>query len=64
MLLALTKKEVCRAILTSLSKAFDCISHDLLIAKSNAYGFDQNALNVIFLEELRKLNRVLLLVTC
>ena len=47
MLLALDKKEVCGAILTDLSKAFDCISHDLLIAKLNAYGFDKNALNVI-----------------
>ena len=41
------KKEDCGAILTNLSKAFDCISHDLLIAKLNAYGFDHNALNVI-----------------
>ena len=47
MLLAGDKKEVCGAILTELSKAFDCISHDLLIAKLNAYGFDKNALNVI-----------------
>ena len=47
MLLARDKKEVCGAILTNLSKAFDCISHDLLIAKLNAYGFDKNALNVI-----------------
>ena len=47
MLLARDKKEVCGAILTDLSKAFDCISHDLLIAKLNAYGFDKNALNVI-----------------
>ena len=47
MLLARDKKEVCGIILTDLSKAFDCISHDLFIAKLNAYGFDQNSLNVI-----------------
>ena len=47
MLLACDKKEVCEAILTDLSKAFGCISHDLLIAKLNAYGFDHNSLNVI-----------------
>ena len=31
----------------NLSKAFDCICYDLLIAKLNAYGFDRKALKLI-----------------
>ena len=34
-------------LFTDLSKAFDCSSHDLLIAKLNARGFSNNALKYI-----------------
>ena len=38
---------VSRALLTDLSKAFDCILHDLFIAKLAAYGFDYNSLQML-----------------
>ena len=36
------------ALLTDLSKAFGCMTHDLLIAKLHALNFDMNAPNLMF----------------
>ena len=38
---------VAGAVLTDLSKAFDCLNYELLIAKLNAYGFSRSALLLI-----------------
>ena len=37
-------KRIFAAVLANLSKAFDCISHELLLAKLHAYGFDKISL--------------------
>ena len=39
----LDEKKCAGAVLTDLSKAFDCLSHELLIAKLTAYGFDKTS---------------------
>ena len=41
------KRQAFGALLTYLSKAFDCLSHELVIAKLNAYGFSLSALKLI-----------------
>ena len=57
---AIDIKEFAGGVLTDLSKAFDCLNHDLLIAKLSAYGFDENSLNLIqsYLFERKQRTRV------
>ena len=49
---ALDSKGTAGAILTDLSKAFDCLNHDLLLAKLAAYGFEKSAL--LFMQDYLK----------
>ena len=44
---AVDNNKVFGALLTDLSKLFDCISYDLLIAKVNAYGLSRPALKLV-----------------
>ena len=42
------KNKVCAAVLTDLSKTFDCLKDNLLIAKLHAFGFDYKSLRVMY----------------
>ena len=45
------------AIFVDLSNAFDCIPHDLIIAKLHAYGFDENTLVLLNLKRRKQGNQ-------
>ena len=44
----LDQNHVVGAVLMDLSKAFDCLPHELLIAKLAAYGFERNSLKLLY----------------
>ena len=44
---AIDNKKLFGALLIDLSKTFDCLTHDLLIAKLSAYGFNVSALRFV-----------------
>ena len=43
----LDKSGIVGTVLMDLSKAYDCLPHDLLLAKLSAYGFDESAIALI-----------------
>ena len=55
---SLDKAGKCGVLLTDLSKSFDCLVHDLLIAKLHAYGFDYRSLKLIYSYLTGRLQRV------
>ena len=44
---SLDQGSACGALLTDLSKAFDCLPHELIIAKLHGYGVDMPSLELI-----------------
>ena len=46
------------ALLTDHSKVFDCLPHDLIIAKVNSYGFNLTALNLINLTKRKQRTKI------
>ena len=46
--IGLDEKFLIGTVLMDLTKAFDCIPHDLLIAKLHSYGFSQKTVTFIY----------------
>ena len=48
------------ALLTDPSKAFDCLSHELIVTKLNAYGFSYSALKLMqtYLSERKQRTKI------
>ena len=57
---SLDKGKVFGVLLTDLSKAFDCLSHELIIAKLHAYGFSLSALKLMqsYLSERKQRTKI------
>ena len=55
---SLDRSSKCGILFTDLSKAFDCLSHELLIAKLDSYGFDYASLKLIYSYLSDRLQRV------
>ena len=57
---AVDKGKAFGTLLTNMSKAFDCLNHELLCAKLNAYGFTLPALKLIhdYLSDRKQRTRV------
>ena len=55
---ALHEKFLVCTVFMDLSKAFDCIPHNLLIAKLDAYGFSQKTVTFIYSYRKRRKQKV------
>ena len=55
---SVNKEKAFGVILTDLSKAFDCLSHELIISELNAYGFSLSWLKLVqsYLSERKQKN--------
>ena len=61
---AVNSGQIIGALLADLSKAFDCLDHELLIAKPNAYAFSLPALKLVHDYLLKRKQRSKVIRTC